>query len=123
MNSKAEVANTGLDSVKLGLALIFVSGAVVAFYYFEDASLLLRVLALVGTVVVSAVIASQTERGRQVTGFLKDAQVEVRKVVWPTRQEAIQTTAVVLVVVLVAALFLWALDAGLSKLIRLLMGG
>jgi preprotein translocase subunit SecE len=85
--------------------------------------LLLRVLALVGTVVVSAVIASQTERGRQVTGFLKDAQVEVRKVVWPTRQEAIQTTAVVLVVVLVAALFLWALDAGLSKLIRLLMGG
>ena len=123
MNSKVEVENVSLDSVKLGLALVSVSGAVMAFYYFEDTSLLFRVLGLVGTVVVSAVIASQTERGRNVTGFLKEAQVEVRKVVWPTRKEAVQTTGLVLVVVVVAALILWGFDALLSVAIRTLMGG
>ena len=123
MNSKVEVENASLDSVKLGLALVSVSGAVMAFYYFEDTSLLFRVLGLVGTVVVSAVIASQTERGRNVTGFLKEAQVEVRKVVWPTRKEAVQTTGLVLVVVVVAALILWGFDALLSVAIRTLMGG
>ena len=71
---------------------------------------------------VAVGVASQTEKGRSITGFISDSQVEVRKVVWPTRQETIQTTVVVMIVVVLAALFLWLLDLLLGGLIQWMMG-
>jgi preprotein translocase subunit SecE len=73
-----------------------------------------RALAGVGLAGVAVLIALQTQRGRAVWNLAKEARVEVRKVVWPTRQETTQTTLIVVVVVFLVGLLLWGLDSGLS---------
>ena len=122
MSSEAEAAGSSFDSAKLIAAVLLVVGAIAAYYYFADVTRIVRVLGLVAAGLVALFIASQTARGRNTLGFVKDTQVEVRKVVWPTRQETIQTTAVVIVVVIITALFLWVLDILLGGITRWLMG-
>ncbi len=122
MTSKAQAQGSTMDTVKLALALVIVTTAIAAFYYFADASLLVRVLALLGAAGAAGFVALQTDKGRQLAGFVREAQTEVRKVVWPTRQESVQTTLVVLAVVVVVALFLWGLDAFLGWAVKMLMG-
>ena len=85
-------------------------------------SLLYRVLALVALALVAAFVALQTERGRRFATLLKEARVEIRKVVWPTRPELIQTTAIVVVFVLVVALMLWGMDSLISWLVSGVIG-
>jgi len=122
MSSEAEAAGSSFDSAKLIAAVLLVVGAIAAYYYFADVTRIVRVLGLVAAGLVALFIASQTAKGRNTLGFVKDTQVEVRKVVWPTRQETIQTTAVVIVVVIITALFLWVLDILLGGITRWLMG-
>jgi len=122
MSTKAEASTSTLDTVKLATALTLLMGALVAFYYFGDVSKLTRVLGLLAVVGVAAALALQTERGRTLIGFVKDAQTEVRKVVWPTRQETVQTTLVVVVVVVIIAIFLWLLDMALGGIVSMAMG-
>ncbi len=122
MNSEAEAAGSSLDSAKLIAAVLVVVGGIAAYYYFADVTRIVRVLGLVAAGLVALFIASQTTKGRNTLGFVKDTQVEVRKVVWPTRQETIQTTVVVIVVVVVTSLFLWVLDILLGGITRWLMG-
>lgn len=122
MSTKAEAPSSALDTVKLGAALALLIGAVAAFYYFADMSKLVRVIGLVAAVGIAAVIALQTERGRHLTGFVREAQTEVRKVVWPTKQETVQTTLVVMVVVVIIAIFLWLLDMALGGIVSFAMG-
>jgi preprotein translocase subunit SecE len=97
-------------------------GGVYGNWYFQDESLLIRVLALLVGAGLAAFIAVQTERGRSVWGLLKDARTEVRRVVWPSNQETTQTTLVVLVLVLVFALILWGLDSFLSWVVSSVIG-
>jgi preprotein translocase subunit SecE len=123
MSTKATTTEPGpLDTAKLGIALAVLIGALVAFYYYAEASRLLRIGGILAAVAVALGIASQTERGRNVIGFVRDAQIEVRKVVWPTRQETVQTTLVVMIVVVVFALLLWVLDLMLGGLVRMVIG-
>ena len=91
-------------------------------WYYQDESLLLRVLGLLGVAVVCVGVALQTERGRGIWSLFKESRAEIRRVVWPTRQETLQTTVVVLVLVLVFALILWLLDSGLSWLVSSVIG-
>jgi len=104
------------------LALLVVAGAIGLFYYFEGYSLLLRVIGLLAALGVSAAIAMQTAIGRRTWEFVGDSKMEVRKVVWPSRQETIQTTLVVFVMVLIMALVLWFFDMGLMAIMRALTG-
>jgi preprotein translocase subunit SecE len=83
---------------------------------------LLRVLGLLAMVVVAVLIALQTAVGRNVWRFASDARTEVRKVVWPTRQETIQTTLIVMFVVLLMGIFLWLVDMMLLSVVRALTG-
>ena len=122
MNAKAEVQSSGMDNAKLGLALLLVAGAIALFYYFDAHSLLLRVVGMLAVVGVAVAIAMQTEVGRSTWAFIGDAKMEVRKVVWPSRQETIQTTLVVFVMVLLMALVLWFFDMGLMAIMRALTG-
>ena len=123
MNVRAEEdAQSTMDTVKLGTALVLLSGAIVAFYYYADISRLYRVLGLVAVAGVSIFISLQTEKGRMVLSFLRESQIEVRKVVWPTWQETYQTTFIVLIVVLLVALFLWGLDSLLGAIMQFMMG-
>ncbi len=121
MNS--ETVNVKLDLVKLVIAGLIVISAIVGFYVFDDQSTPLRVAGLLAATGIAAWIGLQTEPGRRFWAFLQDAQLEVRKVVWPTRPETMQTTLLVIGVVILAALILWGLDAVLGWAIRLLIGG
>ncbi|MDP6182250.1 MAG: preprotein translocase subunit SecE [Gammaproteobacteria bacterium] len=122
MSTKAETDTTTLDTVKLGVALIILIAALVAFYYYAEVSKLARVVGLIAAVGVAAAIALQTDKGRTTASFVKESQTEVRKVVWPTRQETVQTTLVVMVVVVIIAIFLWILDMALGGIVSMAMG-
>lgn len=122
MNSNVETASVKLDTFKLGLALLIALAALVGFYFYADQSLLYRVIGLLAAAGISVAIALQTEKGRQILGYFQDAQIEVRKVVWPTRQETVQTTLIVILMVILVAIILWLLDMFLGWSIGLLMG-
>ncbi|ALP52364.1 preprotein translocase subunit SecE [Candidatus Tenderia electrophaga] len=111
-----------MDKLKLTIALALVAAGVVGFYYFPDQSLLMRVLGLLAAAGIALAVAYQTAVGQRTWGFVTGAQTEIKKVVWPTRKEALQTTGIVVVMVLIVALFLWGLDSILLWLVRLLTG-
>ncbi|MGE0482901.1 MAG: preprotein translocase subunit SecE [Gammaproteobacteria bacterium] len=123
MSTKAAVEHgSSWDTAKLAVAVAVLVGSLVAFYYFADASKLLRVVGMIAAVGVAIGISLQTEKGRHISAFLRDAQVEVRKVVWPSRQETTQVTLVVIGVVIIFAFLLWGLDWVLGALIQALIG-
>jgi preprotein translocase subunit SecE len=119
MTGKAEATTaSGMDVFKLVIAAAFVLAGLAAFYLYADYPLLYRVLGIVAAVVVAVIISFATERGRSLASFMHSARTEVRKMVWPTRGETLQTTVVVFVVVIILALFLWIIDRVLTALIQ-----
>jgi len=122
MSTKVDTKEYHFDSLKWLVAIALVIGGAVAFSYFKDQyELLYRVLAVSVVIVLSAYIAVNTAKGAAFWALMKAAQVEVRKVVWPTRQEVTQTTLIVVVVVLIAALILWGLDSLIGFLTSLVI--
>ena len=112
-----ETVSTGADKAKLGLAAALVVGAVVAFYLLSQQDLWLRVVALIVILMVAASIFFTSEPGKQLIAYGKDSVREVKKVVWPTRKEALQMTGYVFAFVVVMALFLWLTDKTLEWLL------
>ena len=102
--------------------IALVVGGVVGNWYFQDVSILIRALALVATAVVAGLILFQTVRGQQLWVTIRDARAEISKVVWPTRQETLQTTLIVIVLILIFALILWGLDSLLSWFVKSVIG-
>jgi preprotein translocase subunit SecE len=119
--TKTEQSTSGIDTVKLLTALLLLIAGVVGFYYFADESQLLRVIGLLAIAVTVFFIVSTTEIGRRSLGFARDARVEVRKVVWPTRTETTQTTIAVLIMVFLVAIMLWLIDMTLGWGVRSLL--
>jgi len=122
MNARADAGATGLDTLKLVAAAVVLVAGIYGFYYFGAYSALLRVVGLLVIAGIAAAIALQTAQGRQLWQFAGDARTEVRKVVWPTRQETVQTTLVVIVMVLILGIILWLFDMMLMGILRLLTG-
>lgn len=122
MNVKVETVDSNMDTVKLVVALLIAVAAMAAFYIYPEQSMLLRVGGLLLGGGIAVAIALQTGKGRNIWGFFHGAQIEVRKVVWPTRQETVQTTLLVILVVILLSIILFFLDWGLAKTIGLLMG-
>ncbi|MEW5249006.1 preprotein translocase subunit SecE [Microbulbifer sp. 2201CG32-9] len=114
MNAKVEAKTFRLDGLKWLLVALLVGAAVAGNSYYAEFPLLYRVLAMVALIVVALAVAFNTAKGNALWTLLREAQAEVRRVVWPTRQEATQTTLIVMVVVLIMALILWALDSALG---------
>lgn len=110
------------DKIKWLAAALLLIGGLIGFYYYADHAMWMRVLALLAMVIVSAVIVLQTGSGRQLAGFFRESQVELRKVVWPTGKETTQTTLVAMAMVVVVAVFLWLLDMFLHWSVKLLTG-
>ncbi|MEM6582503.1 MAG: preprotein translocase subunit SecE [Pseudomonadota bacterium] len=110
------------DTVKWIIVFALVAVAVVGNSYYADQSLLYRVLAILALAVVAAFVALQTAKGAAFWTLVKGSRTEIRKVVWPTRQETVQTTMIVLLVVIATGLFLWGLDSLLSWLVSLVIG-
>jgi preprotein translocase subunit SecE len=122
MNTKTDSSPGLLDTVKLALAAAVLIGGIVAYYYFEDESLLLRVAGVLVGFAVGAVIAFQSAQGQALWIFIQGSRTEIRKVVWPTRQETLQTTLTVMVFVLFMGVFFWILDLFLLWGTRLVTG-
>ena len=120
--STEEQVTSSFDTLKWGLVLLLLAGAVAGNFIYGEASVLIRAVAVVFAVAVAGLIALQTEKGSNALIFAKEARTEVRKVVWPTRQEAVQTTGIVLVVTLLMSLLLWGLDSFLFWLVGLVTG-
>ncbi|MBK1618080.1 preprotein translocase subunit SecE [Lamprobacter modestohalophilus] len=122
MNARAEAASTGLDTAKLAAAVLLLAGGIWAFYFFAPYSVLLRTLGLLVIASGAAALALTSAQGRQLWRFALDSRMEVRKVVWPTRQETIQTTLIVIVMVFILGLILWLFDTILRTIFNLLVG-
>ncbi|MFP8965518.1 preprotein translocase subunit SecE [Pokkaliibacter sp. CJK22405] len=122
MSGKAEIQESKLDGLKWVVVVAIVAAGVVGNVMFKDESLLYRVVALLVLAIFAGAIALQTAKGKAFFSLLKDAKTEVRKVVWPTRQETTQTTLIVVAVVLLMSLLLWALDSLLGLLVSQVIG-
>lgn len=122
MNSKVEAEGGRLDGLKWLLVVVLVIVGVGGNMYFSGQSLLYRFIALLVLAVIAVFIALQTAKGAEFWQLAKEARTEIRKVVWPTRQEATQTTLIVFGFVLVAALILWGLDTLVGWLASRILG-
>jgi preprotein translocase subunit SecE len=122
MNAKAEAQGGRLDSLKLWIAILLMGAGIYGYYFFSDVMIVLRVLGLLAVAAVAIAIAYQTDMGRQVVGFIGGAQNEVRRMVWPSRTETLQTTMAVVFIVLVVGVFLWLLDMVLLRAVQFLTG-
>ena len=123
MSEKIEAqSGGGLDTLKWLIVMVLFSGLVAANYHYEEVSVLYRALAAVAVVVVVGFIAATTNKGTRFLGFAKDSRTEVRKVVWPNRQEATQTTLIVLVATFIMARILWGLAGSMVSLVGFITG-
>ncbi|MBU2882085.1 preprotein translocase subunit SecE [Psychrosphaera sp. B3R10] len=122
MSANVEQSNSGLDIVKWVIAIALLAGAVVANNMFEQESVLIRAVGVVAAVIIAAFFAATTTKGKTFIGFAKESNKEVRKVIWPTRQEATQTTLIIFAATVVIAILLYFLDMGLRWLVSALTG-
>ena len=122
MSTKTETPAGPLDTVKLLIAAAVLVAGIGAYYYYEDQSLLLRVAGVLVALALGVVIALQSTQGQALWQFIQGSRVELRKVVWPTRQEAFQTTLTVIVFTLIMGTFFWLLDLLLLWGTRVLTG-
>jgi preprotein translocase subunit SecE len=113
-NSQVETVSTGADKAKLAGAAVLLVGAVVVFYLLGKQDLWLRVLALIALLAAAVAVFFTSESGKQLIAFGRDSVRETKKVVWPTRKEAMQMTGYVFAFVFVMALFLWVTDKTLE---------
>ena len=109
-----ETVSTAADKAKLVVAAALVVGAVVAFYALGQKDLWMRIGALVVLLIAAAATFFPSEPGRQLIAYGQDSVREVKKVVWPSRKEALQMTGYVFAFVVVMALFLWLTDKTLE---------
>jgi preprotein translocase subunit SecE len=110
MKHNAEVQESRHDGLKWAVVVTLLVLAVVGNGYFSDQAILYRVLGVVVLSVAAGLIALTTTKGRELTELAVSAKKEIQRVVWPTRPETVQTTAIVLVAVLVVGLMLWLID-------------
>lgn len=113
MNAKLEQSesNSGLDLVKLSLSALFIVAGMFGFYYFAGQwPAAVRVVGLILAFVAAGLVGASTHSGRSLREFIAESQFELRKIVWPTRDEALRTTAVVIVVVIIISLILGLID-------------
>ena len=122
MDSKADTGSTPLDTLKVAAAAAVLLAGLFGYYYYSDVAVVLRALGVLVALALSAVVLLQSAQGKTLWRFMSSSRVELRKVVWPTREEAIQTTVAVMVFTLIMGVFFWLLDLFLLWFTRLLTG-
>lgn len=122
MNAKVSAQNNAGDIAKWALAIIITCAGLVANYYYQEVAGPLRLAGWIILAILVFVVALQTSQGKKFFGFAKDARMELRKVDWPTRQETIQFTMGVVVMVIVMSLALWLIDTALLWIVKWFTG-
>jgi len=122
MDAKLDSRPRVLDTVLLLLSVAILIGSIVAYYYYASESVLLRSVGVLVAFIVAVWVAMQSAQGKTLWGFIQGSRVELRKVVWPTREETIQTTLIVLVFAAIMGTFFWLLDLFLLWFTRFITG-
>jgi preprotein translocase subunit SecE len=124
MNAKTETGTgTGpLDKVKVVIAIALLVGGVAAYYIYEDSPTVVRVAGVLLALAMAIGVFMTSVPGRDLWRFIQGSRVELRKVVWPTRQETVQTTLVIIFFVILMGIFFWLLDMFLMWATKLLTG-
>ena len=117
-----DTGNSTLDTLKLVAAGGILLGGIVGYYYYADVSVLIRVLGVMLALAAAIFVALQSSHGQEFWRFVQGSRIELRKVVWPTREETIQTTITVLIFATIMGVFFWLLDMFLLYVTRLLTG-
>jgi preprotein translocase subunit SecE len=118
MNAKVEqTGNTPANMAKLIASVLIVAAAVFAFYWFSDLSGAVRAAGLILSLGAAVALFLTTTQGHAAREYVSESNFELRKVVWPTRQETIQTTIVIAIVVVILSLILWVIDLALGWVI------
>ena len=125
MSSKAETSKPAIvNTLLLAIATALLIAGVGGYYWFQDLAITpVRVVGLIVVVVVASLITAQSDSGSTFFRFLKESDIERRKVVWPTHQETLQTALMVIIVTILISLFLAAVDWLLGATVRTLVGG
>ncbi|MCG6886868.1 MAG: preprotein translocase subunit SecE [Proteobacteria bacterium] len=110
------------DKIKLLVAVLIIAAGIGGYYYFVDQPQLYRLLGLLVVIGLSAFVALQSQPGKASWAFAQSAVLEIRKCVWPTRQETVQTTLLVVVMVIIMGVMLWLFDMLLLWAVKLLTG-
>ncbi|CDG19332.1 MULTISPECIES: preprotein translocase subunit SecE [Xenorhabdus] len=121
-NSNAQESGRSLDIAKWLLVAVLLVVAIVGNYYYREYNLPLRAIAVVAIAALAGAVALWTVKGKAALAFAREARIEMRKVIWPTRQEALHTTLIVAVVTAVMSLILWGLDGILVRLVSFITG-
>ncbi len=111
-----------MDKLKIAIAIACVIGGVVAYYWFSDYAVILRVLMVLAGLLAAAGVAWTSQPGKEFFAFAQESWAEAGRVSWPTRKETVQTTAIVFAFVVIMALFLFAVDSTLAWVVRMLSG-
>ena len=122
MNAETEQDSGQLDILKLGLSVLAIIAGIGGFYLFSEYSLLLRVVALLLVLVIAVALVYTTSLGQSFWQFAQGSKVELRKIIWPTKKETIQTTLIVVVMVLFVGVLLWMFDGLLMWAISYITG-
>jgi preprotein translocase subunit SecE len=110
MSNPVQTVNTSSDKLKIALAVVALVAGIAGFYVLAGQSTPVRAAALIAGLVIALLLAWTSSQGRGFIGFARESVRETKKVVWPTRKEAMQMTAIVFAFVLVMAIFLWSAD-------------
>jgi len=116
-STQVETVSSGAEKLRLAVACLLVIGALAAFYLLSKQGAIAQWGGLAAGLVLAALAFFTAEAGKRLIGFGRDSMNELRKVVWPTRKEALQTTAFVFAFAVVMALFLWLTDKTLEWVI------
>jgi preprotein translocase subunit SecE len=125
MNDKVEKSRSAFaDTLILLVSVIMLLGGIAAYYQYQDLAIIpIRVAVLIAWTVLASWVAAQSQKGGAFFRFIKEADIERRKVVWPTHQEAVQTSLMVIVVVIIISLFLSVVDWAIGSAVRSLLSG
>jgi len=125
MSTKAETGKSSLlNTLLLAVSVVLLLGGTAGYYYFQDlVNTPIRVVALIVVALIASFIAAQSDNGAAFFRFLKESDIERRKVVWPTHQETLQTAFMVIIVVILISLLLATIDWLLGAAVRALIGG
>ena len=114
-------AESMVDNIKIAVAIALAAAGIAGFYYVSDSAMIIRVAAVLAGMTAGAVVFLLSQPGREFYQYAQESIAETKKVVWPTRKETLQTTAIVFAFVVVMALFLWMVDASLLWVVKKLL--